>query len=63
MPSQHRNFVHSVLQVLSKEDSKALTIADIHESDMNGARRPGQETRANEGNEEAKRWCVVAVIV
>lgn len=40
-----------------------LTIAEIYESDMHGVRRPWLEERANEGKEDLKRWCVVAVIV
>lgn len=40
-----------------------LSIAEIYESDMNGTRRPWQEKRANESIEEAKWWCVVALIV
>lgn len=40
-----------------------LVIAEIYESDMHGARRPWCDIRTNEGLEEGKRWCVVAVIV
>lgn len=43
--------------------SDELIIAEIYESDMNGTRRPWQETRTDEGREDAKRWCVIAVIV
>lgn len=46
-----------------KDLAQALSIAEIYETDMNGARRPWQESRAGEGREDAKRWCVVAVIV
>jgi EEF1A N-terminal glycine/lysine methyltransferase len=40
-----------------------LVVADVYESNMNGARRPWQGNRADEDKEELKRWCVVAVIV
>ena len=43
--------------------AEELSIAEIYECDMNGERRPWQESRANESREDAKRWCVVAVIV
>jgi EEF1A N-terminal glycine/lysine methyltransferase len=40
-----------------------LIVADLYESNMNGVRRPWQDNRANEDNEELKRWCIVAIIV
>jgi hypothetical protein len=46
----------------NNEVSGQLNIAEIYESDMQGNRRGWLESRANEGREEAKRWCVVAVI-
>jgi EEF1A N-terminal glycine/lysine methyltransferase len=52
--------------LISKERdniAEELSITEIYESDMNGARRPWQESRANESREDAKRWCVVAVVV
>jgi EEF1A N-terminal glycine/lysine methyltransferase len=48
---------------ITEDAVEQLSIAEIHESDMNGIRRPWKEERENEGQEEAKRWCVVAVIV
>jgi EEF1A N-terminal glycine/lysine methyltransferase len=52
-------------QTLKGRDNIAeeLSVAEIYESDMNSERRPWQESRANENREDAKRCCVIAVIV
>lgn len=63
-----RNIVGGFFKQFSTCDTKdasaaELSIADIYEMDIYGTRRPWQETRANESIQEAKMWCVVALIV
>jgi EEF1A N-terminal glycine/lysine methyltransferase len=40
-----------------------LKIEEIYEVDVDGQRRDWQKARPGEGKEEAKRWCVVAILV
>jgi hypothetical protein len=47
----------------SGDTREKLSIAEIYENDMHGVRRPWLEYRANEDKEEAKKWCVMAVVV
>jgi len=43
-------------------DLPKLEIADIYEVDVDGQRREWQRVRPGEVKEEAKRWCVVAIL-
>ena len=63
-----RNIVRGFFKQFSTCDENdaaaaGLSIAEIYEIDMNSTKRPWQEERANESIHEAKRWCVVALIV
>ena len=40
-----------------------LRAAELFEIDVNGVRRPWESVREGETKDEAKRWCVVAVLV
>ena len=46
------------------DDGKTrLKIAEIFEEDVDGVRREWERERIGENREEAKRWCVVAILV
>lgn len=47
----------------SAEVQGHLRAAELFEIDVNGLRRPWEPVRPGETKEEAKRWCVVAVLV
>jgi hypothetical protein len=40
-----------------------VKVEEIFEIDVNGRRREWERTRLGEGKEEAKKWCVVAILV
>lgn len=44
-------------------NSAELRIEEIYEIDVDGNRRKWERLRAGEGMVEAKRWCVVALLV
>ncbi|KIX98052.1 uncharacterized protein Z520_06131 [Fonsecaea multimorphosa CBS 102226] len=46
-----------------KDESACLRAAEIFETDVNGLRRPWEPSRPGETEGQAKRWCVVAVLV
>lgn len=63
-----RRVVADFFNQFSKSDEvddavEQLNLSEIYEIDMNGQRRPWNESRTNEGKEELSGWCVVAVIV
>ncbi|OAL35999.1 hypothetical protein AYO20_04660 [Fonsecaea nubica] len=48
---------------VAKEVQGRLRAAEIFEIDVNGLRRPWEPLRPGENKDQAKRWCVVAVLV
>ena len=52
-----------VVEVERRQQLPRLNVKEIYEIDVNGQRRDWQKARPEEGKEEAKRWCVVAILV
>jgi nicotinamide N-methyltransferase len=53
----------SMARVEKGQQSPRLKVEEIYEVDVNGQRRDWQKARPGEGKEEAKKWCVVAVLL
>jgi hypothetical protein len=63
-----RNVVADFLEQFQRSHNeegpvRELAISEIYEIDVNGERRPWQKSRLKESKEDAKKWCVVAVII